>query len=600
MPQVSCTILRCVGDDPPRSFDSLVEFVRRSMQHVGRAIDVRVLFESTLSAQDTVDDLGMLGELGFDELYCVVREVWRTPGWIAADTALADLFNELVLVVRRSDLVVVCGRTPTSSQFRKWIDRNLAPVRFFPPANLGSAFPGDGKMVWVRGIHRPRSTKPDSKALGGIRVQDASNPVEDSTFVVTAAKVDFQPGDESSVLRDHITVSPEKSRMSWKRASTLPLFLAVVAEALARLEKALVDADEPEPVFPDYAVDEKDLNRVRDAFEVVVVDPDELRGAPDAEDEQVEAAEALLDVVLEVRPRPGSPAVEIDVGYEGAKAGTLVLKPVAVREGFAMDVGIVGTPLHEPVLREIKETIGDGTVLAVHYQSGHVFRNCRILRENLVALPFREVDFEDFTGFAITREKPRQEPGESLHEAIGLRGDDSLFGWALRHYRDGWLLCDDGAGEVADFLHLSDSGALKVIHIKAAGSATDDRRIAVARFEQVVSQAQKNLAYLANDTLVDRLTGPRIDGSAAWHDGVRVPAADFVQQLRVRVPSDSTQVVIVQPHLLRSVHRRARADADANLRTRDSAGLALLDNLLHSARQSIIGRCDDLRVIGCA
>jgi hypothetical protein len=36
-------------------------------------------------------------------------------------------------------------------------------------------------------------------------------------------------------------------------------------------------------------------------------------------------------------------------------------------------------------------------------------------------------------------------------------------------YLDGWLICDDGAGEVADFVHLALNGDLTVIHVKAAG-----------------------------------------------------------------------------------------------------------------------------------
>jgi hypothetical protein len=179
------------------------------------------------------------------------------------------------------------------------------------------------------------------------------------------------------------------------------------------------------------------------------------------------------------------------------------------------------------------------------------------------------------------------------------KGDDSLFAWVARRYGQDWLLCDDGAGEIADFLHLYNDGTLTAIHVKAADKASANRRIAVARFEQVVSQAEKNIRLLANDTLIDRLSTPRIANPAAWHAGRRVPSSEFVTQLATRVASDKTKVIIVQPHLLRAVHDQARAAAEAGQPTRDSRSLFILDSLLHTTRRTVTSRWDDLTVIGC-
>jgi hypothetical protein len=175
-----------------------------------------------------------------------------------------------------------------------------------------------------------------------------------------------------------------------------------------------------------------------------------------------------------------------------------------------------------------------------------------------------------------------------------------LFAWVVRQFGAGWLLCDDGPGEVADFLHLATDGTLTVIHVKAAGSHSANRGIAVTRFEQVVSQAEKNIIFLDNDMLVARLSRTRTAGSAAWHDGRRVSAMEFVDQLRRRGISDKTFVVIVQPHLLSSVYDQARAAAKAGQPSQDSYSLMLLDDLLHGTRRTISGRCDDLIVIGCS
>ncbi|HEX3648273.1 MAG TPA: hypothetical protein VHV49_07585, partial [Pseudonocardiaceae bacterium] len=210
------------------------------------------------------------------------------------------------------------------------------------------------------------------------------------------------------------------------------------------------------------------------------------------------------------------------------------------------------------------------------------------------------IEFADFAGFDVAREKPRLKPDRSLHDVIADADDDSLFAWVVTTYDTDWLLCDDGAGEVADFLHLANNGMLTVIHVKAAGARTPGRRIAVTRFEQVVSQAEKNTRFLVDsEALADRLAGPRTSGSAAWRDGQRVAASEFVDALRTRRRSDRTEVVIVQPHLLRAAHDTAREAIDDGRPNRDSYSLMLLDDLLHSTRLTIAARCDDFKVIGC-
>lgn len=75
---------------------------------------------------------------------------------------------------------------------------------------------------------------------------------------------------------------------------------------------------------------------------------------------------------------------------------------------------------------------------------------------------------------------------------------------------------------------------------------------------------------------------------------------DFIQQLHTRVRSDWTNVAIVQPHLLKAVHDRARAAIDAATATRDACSLMLLDNLLHSTHRAVTTRWDSLTVIGSA
>ena len=92
--------------------------------------------------------------------------------------------------------------------------------------------------------------------------------------------------DDEAVLRSNLTVSG-KSRMSWKRPSCFAEYLDVTVEVLDVLEKALAGGDGPDPLFPELAIPETDLSRVRGAFDITVADPDQLRGEPDTDDDTV-------------------------------------------------------------------------------------------------------------------------------------------------------------------------------------------------------------------------------------------------------------------------------------------------------------------------
>jgi hypothetical protein len=599
-PFLTITVLECVGDQPEAAFRTLAGFLRRTAADRGRAEAVRIRAEITAAARDSLAEVGVLGELGFDDLYGIAREVRRPPDWADKSSGFLDVANQLTIAVRRRRLVAVCSGITSEARIARWIQRQAAPFRYLPADVLTNTFQGDGRMLWTKGMHRRRTTKPDSRTVGGLRVQDTLSTLEDSTFALTAVKVVYLPDDEKAVLRDLLTVSADRSRLSWKRTSYFPMFLAATGEALDLLEKALVSEDEPQPPFAELAVRETDLDRVRGAFDVMVADPDQVRGEPDADEDRIERAELLRTAVIDVRAVENSAAAEVDVGFGDAVAGTLLIKPVKADGVVSLDVRYRSDPSAEPIARQIRDAVADGDVLSVYYESGHTFTGHQVFRQRLVTTPFPNFDFRDFTGFAINKEKPAVLGDQAIHDAIARNGDDSLFAWVVRAYGRGWLLCDDGAGEVADFLHLAADGTLTAIHVKAASSLTKSRRIAVTRFEQVVSQAEKNIRLLHTDTLLARIAVPRIGNPAAWHDGDRVPAAEFAARLRLRTGTSRTRVVIVQPHLLKAAYDTARAAVEAGNANRDTCSLTLLDNLLHSTRRTVTALWDDLFVVGCA
>ncbi|AGM08962.1 hypothetical protein [Amycolatopsis keratiniphila] len=595
-PTFSVSVLLCHPDANPKgAFHSLVKFIRTALDWRGRAESVRCLGEVVLAESDRIEGIGSLLELGIDGLYASARERRTMPSWSGEHQQVFDVANQLTVVVRRGPFVVI--HTPVSDEaLRKWLQRFNKLYRYLPSAILRRTFQGDGKTVWLRGVHRRRATKADSKTLGGLRIQEVLDD-EDSSFALSAAAIDYVPMDESAVVRGRLTVTPAKSRLYWKFRLDLPTFLAAATETVALIEKSLA-VEPPEEQFWQLAVPETDLANVYGAYDVTIAEPDELPDPADPDGDLTERAELLRNSFLEVHGDPKSPAFTAIVGCEGAGVGSLSIKPVARGDGFELEVRFAGTPSNDAMARRIRDAIGDGELLRIYYESGHTFDEYQVNLQNQTAPPFANLEFADFGAHRVNQEKPPVRGDQAIHDAIGLVNDYSLFAWVKTTYTTGWLVCDDGAGEVADFLHLVD-GTLTAIHVKGAQSTSSTRSVAVTAYQEVVAQAVKNLRLLDNPALVERFTTPRIARPAAWLDGTRqTDLSGFVTALGARTTLNKTKVVIVQPHLLRPVHDAARKAAEQGKPTRDSRSLALLDGLLRSARRTVISYWDDLTVIG--
>lgn len=600
-PYFSIIVLECTSDDVGGAFMILRRFLRRTAGERGHAIGVRITAETIVGGSDTdsIEDVGSLENLSIDQIYGLARERKHRPGWTAKDTVLTDVTNELIIAMRRDRLVAIHTDGATKRRLLKWLDRApKPPFRRLPPDILQGTFKGDAKALWLRGVHRRRATKADSKTITGPRLQDVMDPFDNATFAMSAVKIDFDPQVDGAVLRGKLGTAPRTSSIWLKSMTDFPTFIATAVETLVWLDKALAQEKPPDNLFPELATEINDLTVVSDAYEVLVAEPDEVRGQPDADDELVERAELLSEASLTVRGKPDSPKFAMDVGFHGCVSGTLSIKPVQVSNGFKLDVRYASEPTNEPVARQIRDAIGNGEPLSVYYTSGHTFTAGKISRQNIAKIPFSNFEFVDFMDCDITIEKPQIKGDQAIHDAIGLPGDKSLFGWVAQRFSDGWLICDDGAGEIADFLHLSSKGLLSTIHVKGADSRSAGRSIAVGPYEVVTSQASKNIRTLSTEYLCERLRHQRIERPACWYLGARVAdREEFIELLEARVATDKSHVVIVQPHLCQAAYERARRNAEASTPTVESRRLALLDNLLNTTRRTVRGVWDDLIVM---
>ena len=137
--------------------------------------------------------------------------------------------------------------------------------------------------------------------------------------------------------------------------------------------------------------------------------------------------------------------------------------------------------------------------LKVWYDTGHVVADGAVFLQRYRDFAFTGYEWRDFRGFNVQREKP------SPLDAKNIGGQDSLFCWVHKHWRmpghtpiapQGWLACDDGSMEIADFVNVDcKANVIALIHAKASNSSEADREVSVSDYEIVVGQAVKNIRY---------------------------------------------------------------------------------------------------------
>lgn len=599
-PYISVVILECTSDDPAAAYRALATFLRLPGRRQGGR-------DSTIVALGDVDDWNAglpggdraLDDLGLDQLGGFVRQQRTRPPWSKADLEFTDVKNELTVSLRRGSLLAVHTDCPTQRRLLKWIDKQpRPPLRRVSDAVLeGALLQGETKGLWLRGTHRRKATKPDTKNTSGIRLQDTLDPFQDASFALGSARSELADDPERLVLRGVVGTTPRSSLVWFKASVDFAMFTSAVVELLIMIEKALLEGCPPKTALSMLARQVYDLSEVHGAFEVTADHPDHLSSA--ADDDLLAAAELLDGAITGVSGSDDSPNLVLEVGTNGATCAELNVSPRPVPGGFRLEIGLRGEPTYAQPVQGILNAMGDGELLTVYYASGHTFTDGQMWTRRIGTVPFPNWRFRDFAGYDITQEKPEKKTAQEIHTATGEASDRSLFGWVAHNYTDGWLLCDDGPGEAADFLHIANDGTLSVIHVKGAKSGTQKRGIAVGAYEVVTSQAAKNLVFNDTEALHAHLSACTLAEPACWNGGEKTTdRSEFLEMLNARGVTNDMRVVIVQPHVSLPTHDRLRTTPSGKSQSGDLLRLNLLDTLLNTARLAVAGAGGDLIVIG--
>jgi hypothetical protein len=297
------------------------------------------------------------------------------------------------------------------------------------------------------------------------------------------------------------------------------------------------------------------------------------------------AEKALTAVIQEAYVRLG----RLEFDFEQTSGASIRLKIRKV-DGFDRD----GRQA------EILKICRQSENLTVYFDTGHTFS-----RGHFYEMRFRDARFSDWhwvsmaqDDTAFWQEKPLDGKRFAV-ESTGSAEDKSLFGMVAKHWpnpgergpQTGWLVCDDGAMESADFIHIndvSDPPELTLIHVKGSGSDKTDRGLSVSDYEVVVGQAIKNLRHLDRGLLREKLAA-NADGvlqNSVWRDGQRQENRDALLAMLDGLGSNmKTTVVVFQPRARRSILDAIREKMDdGELNRSDVRRMQQLDALLLGAR----------------
>jgi hypothetical protein len=598
-PYASLTMLECPDDQRAEAVALLADICMRLSRDVRNAT-VAIVASGLADAQQFLT-LTAAGNNQIEQLDGFVYRVSRPPSWGYADAGFVDSDNALCLIARRRRLIALYGNATLRNALVAWLLKYPQPFLRLVPQNIlqGAFLRGEAKVLWLRGAHSPRATRPDSKQLSGRDLREALNPLDDNSFSMMSAKAAI-PSDQTRVaLTGNIGTTPTKGTVWNKPTQSFSEFIQLALEVMNAIEETAATGSELDRPYPILAITTNDISQVSGAYDIGALGPASLPSEGDVDPDLMAAAEMLERAVMIVHGSPGSADFRMEVGLDGAIGGAVLVRTEARAHGVGYSFGPDGAGTHPQLVRDVLDALAySDELITVYYDSGHTVTGGRIVAPSVRPQPFRCWDFRDFRGFDITREKPAVTP-QDIHDRIGIGGDRSLFSWVAQNYASGFLTCDDGPGEVCDFVHIAHDCTLTYIHVKAAATSSPGRGVAVAEYEVVSSQAVKNLTTLTPDLLRDRLSASRVARPGCWVDGARVDdRTAFLEALEYVGLQDAKQVVIVQPHVNKALYDAVRKSQGTGADDLNLYRLQLLDTLLNAARSAAVYAGGDLRVVG--
>lgn len=558
--------------------------------------------------REIVDNHGVTTENGVEIGFFHYR-VHQPPSW-TLEAAIEDTVNHLFLVLHRNNqFAFVLTESPKKDALQRMFDKGsssgLGALRQITRNKLNSCFvTGETRTLWLSGTHRRTTIKPDSKILSGLNLRDALDPLADQSYYFTSARSLATVGTREIP----VGCSPRNSRV-WTGLSTSWLdFEEGTVNLMQKMDNPTVSNQSPLPVVATPVMPENaDITR---PFDMAFMPPgfdDPTSAGPEQEEIELWSYHSRF---TKIRGSNNGRKITADLYLRDTLLGTVELD-INVKQDGSVEVTPAGTEYAPGTKDDFLtglEHARKRNWLKIWYESGLTVTDGQFYSVRLRDFPYKGISWVDFAGknINISHEKPKN-PSTHRDDVQFIGQDTSLFDWTFKYWpnldgispvHQGWLACDDGAMEIADFIHINETAnpkILSLIHVKASKTSG----ISVSDYEVVGSQAVKNLRSLDEKGLIEGLKANLTNavGKLVWHDGTRqINRSGFIAALDTLGSNYQRQVVLLQPSLSRSLEQAARDNKSSG----DYKRLQQLDTLLLGIEANCHSLSATLQVIGNA
>lgn len=458
------------------------------------------------------------------------------------------------------------------------------------------------KMLWLLGIHSTNTFKADSKVLGGRSVAESLDPLEDQSYMMSAVRTEI--GNKNKT----IGLNPFKSSIWRGPCKDWKSFENNMLGILDTLNSNNKNNSSPIGIL---ASPINDLTDVKDAYDFTIIDPDFI---------PYELSMVKNDLLHKIKNKytteilhSSNTSFSIKVYFEDILCGDITVKLKINDYDISFEIEHIN-PIKDKkdTLKTFAKIFKYPDLIKCWYESGHAVVNSWIFKTDYKDVLYDGFIWADFENYNISQEKPTISEKLDLTK-IGTQ--QSLFCWVKNRWSSkwsgsdnfnttekptGWLYCDDGAGEKADFIHIEEhekKTIISLIHVKAATRNSLSRRISVGAHDIVLSQAVKNLRYANRKNLLLDLSDRAANSQykMCWNNNKQVSVDEFIKKLgsiQNNALATKTRVIVIQPHTIKSYYNKLQNN---NIKRQLDVLLVSTDNAVKSsgAEFHIIGFNDD-------
>lgn len=491
---------------------------------------------------------------------------------------------------KKNKLYSLLFRGPTGHEFKK--------LKLVRKEVFNSAFLNNVKIrnLWLNNIGNLSDVNADTKILSGSNLEHALDPIGDQMYNFSAIKVDNTNIDLS------IGINSSYSKLWIKKYANSTEYFDVLKIILEKIKEKDTSSD-PLLIHPVsiLANSHTEYNLLSEMIDIQL-NSSELFSIESEEYEVLSNISSIWDNCnFEFNLINNIYQIKMFDNSNNNKIAEFRL--FFSKENEYIKFNIIGSSEYDSNLLKALEHKG---LVKYWFLDEQMISNGLIYKKEYRDVVYNGFKWCDFTNYLVNKEKPTDDD----FSLIGDPQDKSLFSWVKKYWNGisidnlinphqsfvkGWLLCDDGPGEKADFIHVTDEDnpTISLIHVKGANTCSSNRQIAPTAYEVVVSQALKNIRYLDKKSISETITSfPNSNvENLVWLNG-NVSTRETFKNYLNGLTQYKKRVVILQPHVTNSKYYLHNPSSSHKLKTN------LLGSLLLSAQNTVNSLGAEFVVIG--